>query len=155
MTTDNELCWGDDEEDTQPGVRPRGARVLVVDDDEAMRELVASALDSEGFEVNEAHSGTDLMRTLESIMVDAWPSDGVDLLVLDLRMPGMSGLEIVRKLRAADWTTPAILMTAFADRDVIAEAARLGVPVLSKPFALEALTRVAVSMLAEPPVLHH
>jgi two-component system response regulator (stage 0 sporulation protein F) len=121
--------------------------VLVVDDDESMRQLVGAALVNEGFEVNEAVSGSDLVWVLNSIIADAGPSDGVDLIVLDLRMPGMNGLEIVRKLRDARWRTPAILMTAFPDPEVLTEANRLGVPVLSKPFSLEALTRMAVTLL--------
>jgi two-component system response regulator (stage 0 sporulation protein F) len=147
MISELSLDWEVEEEDPQDGDCAAGARVLVVDDDGAMRQLVMAALGSEGFEVNEAISGSDLAGVLNSIITDARPSDGVDLIILDLRMPGMTGLEIIRKLRAACWGTPAILMTAFPDPDVVAEATRLGVPVLAKPFALDVLTRTAISLL--------
>jgi hypothetical protein len=67
------------DEDTLPGtpVRRR-TRVLVVDDDWAMRELVATRLEEEGYDVREAESGRDLLATLEKITADAWPFDGVD-----------------------------------------------------------------------------
>lgn len=145
MNVPANLEWEDDENVTLPGLP--GARILVADDDEAMRSLVSSELASEGFMVSEAVSGTDLLLSLDTANEDA--ASGVDLIVLDFRMPGMSGLEVLRLLRAAHWGTPAILMTAFADPKVIAEAGRLGVPVLSKPFPLETLTRVAISLLVE------
>jgi CheY-like chemotaxis protein len=146
-TTDREA--EEDKVDTRPRAEPWAARVLVADDDEAMRLLVTSTLEDEGYQVNEAISGSDLLRALDSIAVDAWPTDGVDLIVLDLRMPGMNGLDVVRRLQAAHWFTPTILMTAFAGPEVIAEAARLGVPVLSKPFGLDALTQTAGRLLSE------
>ena len=138
----------EDEAVTEREVAP-GARVLVVADDEDMQRLVTSELVREGYEVDEAFSGADLFRILESIAVDAWPLDGVDLIVLDLHMPAMTGLEIVRKLRAAHWQTPAILMTASAEPEVLAEAARLGVSVLPAPFALETLAHTAGALLVE------
>lgn len=162
MNTDIKLDW-DDEEDPQRGMHREmhsgmhspGARVLVADDDEDTRHLVTSTLESEGYEVNEASSGTDLLRALEPITMDLQSPDGVDLIVLDQRMPGMSGLEIVRRLRAAHWVTPAILMTGFAEPNIVAEAARLGVPVLSKPFALETLTETALSLLVDQGNTNH
>jgi CheY-like chemotaxis protein len=133
----------DDPTETKP--RPERACVLVVDDDSDMRELVTSRLTSEGYDVREAASGSELLRAVQSMRLDRWPLDAVDLIVLDNRMPGMTGLDAVRKLRGAHWETPAILMTAFPDADVKREAAALGVTLLPKPFSLELLS-IAITL---------
>ncbi|MFO0553824.1 MAG: response regulator [Polyangiaceae bacterium] len=146
-----ELDWESSEEVTQPGgnVKTRGARVIIADDDESMRCLLTLALVTEGYDVGVATTGTETLRMLQSILLDAWPLDGVDLLVLDVRMPGLTGIEILRQLRAQHWTTPIIIMTAFADADIVAEAGRYGTSVLSKPFSLDELTsRVAAELVA-------
>jgi len=130
---------------TPPGTRRPRARVVVADDDGDMRELVTLHLTAEGYDVHAAVSGADLLSILESIRVDLWPLDGVDLIVVDNRMPEMTGLEAIRRLRAARWDKPAILMTAFPAPAIQREAARLGVPVLSKPFSLD-LVSSAVSL---------
>lgn len=133
----------DDDDDPTLDERPAhtSARVLVADDDEAMRLLVAATLAGEGYTVAEASSGPDVVRKFDAL--------SADLVVLDFRMPGMTGIEVIEKLRARDHGTPIILMTAFADPGVCEEADRLGVPVLSKPFPLEHLTRTAVLLLAQ------
>lgn len=136
--------------DTLPEIRAPGARVLVADDDDAMRSMVAAALSHEGYLVSEVASGVELLRVIETSTLDAWPLDGVDLIVSDLRMPGLTGLDVLHKLHASRSATPFILMTAFADPELIALAQRFGVPVLSKPFDLEMLTHTAASLLANP-----
>ena len=142
-----EEAW---EEVTKPIVRPAGAvgsRVLVVDDDGAMRKLVCSHLAAEGYEAYEAASGVALLHALESVAVERWPLAGIDVTVLDNKMPGMTGLEAIRRLRAAHWETPAILMTAFPDAETTQEAVALNVLVLPKPFALGLLTSAVVLSL--------
>jgi DNA-binding NtrC family response regulator len=64
----------------------------------------------------------------------------LDLIITDVRMHGVTGLEILAGLRENDWSTPVILMTAFGDAELHAEAMRLGaLAVLDKPFELDAL----------------
>lgn len=123
-------------------------RVIVADDDEAMRMLLAAALETEGFEVVEASSGHELVRTLDGVPRDGAHGDGVALVLVDFRMPGMNGLEAVRTLRAAHWEMPIIMMTAFADPELQAEAVGLGIPVLSKPFRLDVLTNLVELLLS-------
>lgn len=122
-------------------------RVLVAEDDAALRDLVVSTLERDGYAVDQAVSGAGALASLESLEVAAWPAEAVDLLVVDMCMPGLNGLDVLRRLRAAHWTTPAILMTAFAAPEVIAEACRLGALVLSKPFPLDMLTRTARALI--------
>ena len=148
MTTNYNLAWDEEEEATIPGVDPGGAaRVLVAEDDDSLRFIVASRLLDDGYEVVEADSGPDLLTKLHSLSLDEFPSDGIDLLVLDHRMPGMTGMDVVKKLRAERCNVPIIIMTAFPDLAMQAEARRLGVPLLPKPFSLERLSDVAVSTL--------
>jgi DNA-binding response OmpR family regulator len=79
------------------------ARVLVVDDDVTVREVVVSYLRAAGHAVVEAGDGGDALRAMRS--------DPADLVVLDLMMPGIDGLEVCRRLRAAG-DVPIIMLTA-------------------------------------------
>jgi DNA-binding response OmpR family regulator len=132
-TQDGEESWGS----------CRGARILVVDDDPDMRALLASRLEKVGCIAREAASGVEA----EGILASRDPAHSVDLLVIDLRMPGLSGIQVLRALRAAHQLPPAILMTAFADPEVCAEALSLGIHILDKPFRFDALRRVATALI--------
>jgi two-component system, OmpR family, phosphate regulon response regulator OmpR len=82
----------------------RADRVVVVDDDARIRDLLRRYLAQEGFEVFLAEDGKALNRVLTR--------EAVDMIVLDLMMPGEDGLSICRRLRAANDTTPIIMLTA-------------------------------------------
>ena len=86
-----------------PG-NPRPDRILVVDDDARIRDLLRRYLSQEGFEVLLAEYAKALNRVMTR--------DTVDLIVLDLMLPGEDGLSICRRLRAANDTTPIIMLTA-------------------------------------------
>jgi len=134
-----------DDEPTNPEERALRARVLVVDDDEGLRELIIARMRREGFEVIEAGSGFEALETLA--IVSKSPYDQLDLLVMDVRMPGATGLEIARMLRGAGWDVPVVLITAFPDRDLLAESAELGLTVLAKPFGLDRLSTAAIAAM--------
>lgn len=123
----------------------RGARVLIVDDDEEMRATLSATLRAAGCEPLLASTGA------EAVEIAAVASDlgraSIDLLLIDLHMPGRDGLTVLRLLRRAGILPPAILMTAFPDDDVRADALRLGTTVLEKPFATESLRRLAVLLI--------
>lgn len=114
-------------------------RILVADDDEAMRTTVAFTLLDEGYEVVEAASGAEVLRLLDH----GSRAGAFDLLLMDVRMPGLSGLETLRRLRRLASAPSVILMTAFASPETREEAEELQVPLLSKPFTLDELRRVA------------
>lgn len=120
-----------------------GARVLVVDDDAEMRAMLTSKLEGVGCVAYAATSGREALKVLTSL----GSQDGVDLLLMDLRMPGPDGLDVLRELRAAQQLPPAILMTAFAEPLVRTEALRLAIHLLDKPFTFEALRRVAALLI--------
>ena len=86
-------------------LRPAPAdAILVVDDEESLRDLVTTALSSSGYEVAEAVDGLDALAVV--------PDFGADLIVLDVNMPGLDGFEVCRRLRADGDTTPVIFLTA-------------------------------------------
>jgi DNA-binding response OmpR family regulator len=110
------------------------SEILVVDDDRDVAQSIELALRRRGFRVMLAHSGVDALKTLRRYRPD--------LVILDVLMPGMSGLEVCRRLRADTSTSslPIIFLTARGqERDRI-EGLRAGADdYLSKPFNLEEL----------------
>jgi DNA-binding response OmpR family regulator len=127
-----------------PNPRPtRSARVAVAEDDADMRALVADALRRDGYRVVELADGADL----QSEVIGAASDGSVDLIVTDIRMPLVSGLEILRGLRESRSTIPVVLMTAFGDESTRREAVHLGAVVFSKPFKLDDLRRVVRALL--------
>lgn len=115
------------------------ARVLLAEDDDALRDLISLRLVKRGHVVHAVGSGHDLLAAVLAIHEDRQPLDGIDLIVLDNRMPGITGLETIAALRAARHTGPVLLITAFPSPEVIARAEGLNAHVLAKPFALDRL----------------
>ncbi len=120
------------------------ARVLIIDDDDAFREALADAVSDMGHAVREAASGA---------AGDAAVAEGgIDAVVLDLRMPGMDGLEVLRRMRARAPAPPVVVLTAYATAANTIEAMRLGAfDHLVKPVGQEELRRVLDAMLAHRP----
>lgn len=107
--------------------------VLAEDDDDA-RRLIREWLWEEGCLVTEVATGTELARVVGAYLVGGSAGLGIDAVVSDVRMPGASGMEILRRLRERDPALPVVLITAFGSREVHREAARLGATILDKPF---------------------
>lgn len=130
--------------------RPDLARphILLAEDDDAMRSLVAVTLRADGYEVTEARDGGRLLAHLANEYLSTKrPWESFDLIVSDIRMPVCSGLRIVEALRRGHWPTPMVLMTAFGDEQTRALATGLGVVLLDKPFDLDELRSTVVRLL--------
>lgn len=84
-------------------------RVLVVDDDAAIRRLYKEELEEEGYEVFLAQSGEEALRLFGEIMPD--------IVTLDIRMPGENGIEVLRKMKEFNSKLPVIMCTAYDHRD--------------------------------------
>jgi DNA-binding NtrC family response regulator len=111
---------------------PRSPRILVVDDDPGQRSLLDSFLRSQKFETVLADSG---MKALETLRTGKF-----DMMISDVRMPGLSGLETLRLARQEHATLPVLLITAFTDvRDAVAAMRDGAVNYLSKPIDLDEL----------------
>jgi two-component system, OmpR family, response regulator len=106
--------------------------VLVVDDDEFIRDLTSSALRIAGFATTTSSTGLDALASIER--------QRPDLVVLDVGLPGVDGFEVCRRLRAAGDQTPVVFLTARdADEDKISGFTKGGDDYLTKPFSLEEL----------------
>ncbi len=136
----------EDEEPTNPGTSAPRARVLVAEDDDALRELIVARMRRDGFDVAEAGSGSAALDVLLANNTEH-RRDAIDLIVMDQRMPGATGLEIVRILRRAAWPVPVLLITAFPDWDLLVEANRLDVALVPKPFPMDRLSDAAIAVL--------
>ncbi|MEE7448991.1 DNA-binding response regulator [Methylobacterium radiotolerans] len=114
--------------------------VHVVDDDPAMRDSVAFLLGTEGFAVQLYEAGSDLLNRL------AKPATGCVL--TDIRMPGIDGLELLRRLRGAGYRLPVVMMTGHGDVPLAVEAMKLGAcDFIEKPFDDETLFQALRSAL--------
>jgi two-component system, response regulator, stage 0 sporulation protein F len=117
-------------------------RVLVADDDEDMRSLVAASLRADGYDVVEAGDGVELLAKLEEALDS--PQRGLDIVLTDVMMPRLSGLGVLDALRRARLNFPVVLMTVLKDESVHVLARRLGaVGVIHKPLDVDNL-RTAV-----------
>ncbi len=115
-------------------------RVLVVDDDDLVRGVVTRIAAEVFAEPVAAASGSEALAALR---------DGAfDLVITDLRMPGVDGLEIVRWLRAERPATPIVVITGFASVGDEEEIGTLGVELLRKPFGAAGLREAIARALA-------
>ena len=115
-----------------PAAERRPPRILVVDDERSMRELLAIVLRREGYEVLLAENGRAAVDLLER--------EPVDLLISDIKMPDLSGVDVLRAAKKVDQDILGIMITAFASTDTAVEAMRLGAcDYLSKPFDIDLL----------------
>jgi len=122
--------------------------ILLAEDDDAMRSLIATTLREDGYEVTEVRDGGRLLVHLGNEYLSSQrPWESYDLIVSDIRMPVCSGLRIVEALRRAGWPTPVVLLTAFGDEQTRAQAADLRAVLFDKPFDLDDLRSVVVGLL--------
>jgi DNA-binding response OmpR family regulator len=131
------------------GRRCRG-RVVLAEDDDGMRDLLASRLRKDGFEVLEARDGGELSALIDAANEARLMALGpiVDLVVSDARMPFRSGLDALEFLRKKDAETPFILITAFGDTHTHSEAYRLGATaVFDKPFDVDDFCTAVVNLV--------
>jgi two-component system response regulator PilR (NtrC family) len=94
------------------------ARILVVDDERSIRELLEIFLRKEGYEVQKAQSVTEALDLIKSTEFD--------LIVSDIRMPEMSGIDLLRHVRSNNFNGQFILLTAFASADAAIQALKMG-----------------------------
>ena len=112
-----------------------GETLLVADDDLVARDLLAEVLSGEGYRVHCADGGAECLRIAEAVPVD--------LALVDLRMPGVDGLQVLAQLRTRRPGVPVIILTAFATIETAIEAIRAGAyDYLSKPFRMDEITLV-------------
>ena len=117
-------------------------RILVIDDEVGMREGCRRALTPHGYQVSVAEHGAEGLRTLRA--------EPFDLVLLDAMMPGMSGLELLERIREYDPDLVCIMITGYATVDLAAQAMKQGAHAfLSKPFTSDELLNVVERGLDE------
>ncbi len=111
----------------------KGFRVLVVDDAEGIRTYLANLLELKGYDVDTAEDGRRALALLEG---GAAP----DVVILDVMMPGLDGIETLRRLREIDEEVPVVMLSVVGKAGTIVDAMRLGASdYLNKPFEEEEL----------------
>jgi DNA-binding response OmpR family regulator len=111
--------------------------ILVVDDDPQIRNVIAEALHDEGYRVRAAADGLKALREIAA--------DPPDVVIADIRMPGLDGITLAERLARRSATPPVILMSA--DRPGLACAGRA---FLAKPFQLDELSGAVARALTQP-----
>lgn len=116
------------------------ANILIVDDETNVRLNYRATLETEGYQIFEAVSGA---RALEELLGRSF-----DLAILDMRMPGMDGLELLAKMRETGIAVPTMIVTAYSDVPHAVQAMKLGaIDFLQKPLRPEELRRIVAEML--------
>jgi DNA-binding response OmpR family regulator len=115
-------------------------RILIVDDEPNVRLVFRTALESEGYNLAEAANGRDALNWLRT--------SKADLILLDLQMPDTGGMEVLRRLRAADNGTPVVIITAHGSVPDAVQAMKLGaIDFLAKPLRPHALRQAVAEVL--------
>jgi DNA-binding NtrC family response regulator len=110
-------------------------RILIVDDETNVRLHFRTTLETEGYEIYEARSGEEAVQSLAK--------HTFALAILDMRMPGMDGLELLAKMRERGIRIPAIIVTAYSDVPHAVKAMKLGaIDFLQKPLRPEELRSI-------------
>jgi excisionase family DNA binding protein len=134
----------------RPGTVPAPAparssrqRVLVVDDEASIRDLLSKTLALADYEVDTAADGTSALDRMRSATYD--------LLIADLKMPGMDGLTLIRQAKRLKSDLPVIIITGFSTESSAIEAVNLGVAgYLTKPFRVPQVLAAAAKALGAP-----
>jgi two-component system, cell cycle sensor histidine kinase and response regulator CckA len=122
-----------DRETIEPAEESTGHRILVVEDEEAVRRLVGRILSGRGYEVIESHSGADALAQLDAI------GGRVDLLLTDVRMPGMSGRELALNVQMLHPEIKTLYMSGYAEQALAEDSIRGLDSWIHKPFSAETL----------------
>lgn len=124
------------------GVRSLPKQILVVDDQFGIRVLLREVLEREGYTVHLAAGGTEALSLLQR--------HAPDLVLLDMKIPGMDGLEILARVRRLVPTQRVIMMTAYGELDLVKEASALGaIGHFTKPFDIDELRRSIAQALGD------
>lgn len=117
-------------------------RILLVDDEETLRFVLRETLISEGYSVDVANDG---FQALERVKVKSY-----DLLITDIKMHGMDGLQLIREIKRNGSHLKIIIITAYGSLEMVKEAARLGViEFVSKPFKIQEIKDVITRNLCD------
>jgi DNA-binding NtrC family response regulator len=116
------------------------AKILIIDDTKNIRLLTTKALSAEGYEVDSADSGAEGIKY--------FCNNKYDLVMLDIRMPNLSGTEVLKKLKEIDEKIPVIIITAFPTVKNAVDCIKLGaIDYLRKPFTAEKIKQIVNTII--------
>lgn len=117
-------------------------RILVVDDEDALRTVLSGELVSEGYDVGTAADGDEAIASIQK--------EGFDLVLLDIKMPRMNGFEVLKFIKEKYPRTKVVMLTGFADLKNAIESKKLGAEdFVSKPYDLVDLLTTIERVLSE------
>ncbi len=117
-----------------------GSRIAIIDDEQVVLSLIRDALEEPGVEIHTFHRPQEAVEQI--------PALGIEVILSDIRMPGMTGIELMAALRERSVTAPFIFMTGYASLDSAKEAIRLGASgYINKPFELSELRQTITTVL--------
>ena len=127
----------------------RRARVLLAEDDDDVRFALSDLLHARGYEVIAVPNGRAVLEHIGAAILLERRDEPPDCIISDVRMPGLTGLQLLESMRSRGWTIPIVLMSAFGDDALRAKAAALGATAfLDKPIDLDRLSRVVEEAVA-------
>lgn len=117
-------------------------KLLIVDDQYGIRVLLTEIFKKEGYVTYQASNGFQA--------IDIVKNDHPQLVILDMKIPGMDGIEILKRIKVIDKNIKVILMTAYGELDIIQEAKELGANrYFAKPFDIDEIRKAAAEILQE------
>ncbi len=118
-------------------------KLLIVDDQNGIRILLMEVFSSEGYETYQASNGKLALEIVRNV--------SPDLVLLDMKIPGMDGLDILKHIKSIDPSIKVIMMTAYGELDMIKEATDLGAIMhFTKPFDIDELRQAVNQQLRTP-----
>jgi len=116
-----------------------GSHILVVDDDAFFRDLLRDVLSEHGFRISEAVDGQDALKVLAST--------AIDLAIVDVEMPRMNGVDLVKQIKAKNPRFPIIMITAYATMNMPADLLKIGIDAfLQKPVRMDKLIKTVAEL---------
>lgn len=117
-------------------------KVLIVDDKNGIRVLLMEVFNNEGYETFQAPNGKTALEIVRK--------EAPDLVLLDMKIPGMDGLDILKHIKNIDSSIKVIMMTAYGELDMIKEATELGAIMhFTKPFDIDEMRQAVQQQLSE------
>src|SRR4029077_8633712 len=103
---------------TERGDSMSAEKILVVDDEQSMAQFLAIVLRKEGYQVTTVHNGRDALERVKA--------ENFDVVITDIKMPGMDGIQLLQGIKKHDPTLPVVIMTAYASQQSAIDAVNLG-----------------------------
>jgi len=119
----------------------KGSKILIVDDERVITDILSDFLGIEGYNISTASSGPDALKLLEK--------DVFDIVISDLKMEPMSGLQLLEEVKKREWNVLVVIMTAFGTVETALEAMKKGAfDYILKPFRMEEVVQIVKRALA-------